>query len=410
MIAQRTLTEQERQASEHNKGVHIEDGSWISSFICQKLIALGTQKRWAEHLKNKIIREWNASSLSEKEKVKWLRRGFLPNTTQLYGLTDENYTRYLSDVDYLRIHPINNHFAFWINDKITLKYIFANPICIDPAQDEWVNVMPEYYLYIENDGHYTYLMNCPDDIARNEEFLINLLVQKHDLALKPSNGGGGKGFIRLSYRNHAILWNEEVIDRETLAARHDELNGYIVTEYIRQHPDFDPVWDKSVSTLRIITVRNNDNPFGGGNVDVISSYVRFGTVCSEGACNMHTGGVAIHYDFDSGKFGNFFFRYPGFGKTHYDSHPDSGTSLRGKTLPMWENVRKVVLAVANYLSSLDYLGIDIVITPSSVILLEINSLPAISSPQSLEGPIFDNPQAAKFFNRKLLLKNKSLVK
>ncbi len=413
MQAVKTITALDQQQAQL-VSTPIPKEEWIYKWIEKKLEAVGFTKKWASRYKYRIIREWNTNPMHSIEKKRWLRRGFMPSTVGLYHLNEDNYAHYLSDVDYMRIHPLNNHFAFWINDKITLKYIFDHPICINKEKNEWVDLMPEYYLYIENDGHFSYLMDSPESIVKDEKYLIHLLREKKRLALKPSNGGGGFGFVDLQLVNDNIQWNEELISEEEFLQRQKSLNGYIITAFISQHHDFDKIWDKSACTLRVIGVKQLDDTFDGGNIDIISSYVRFGTESSGGACNMHTGGVAIHYDVESGEYGDFFFRYPGFGEegqTRFECHPDTGWKpAKGEKIPLHEQVKDTVYAVCEHLSSLEYFGVDIVITNDGVQLLEINSLPAISSPQSLEGPIFENPKAAKFFKRKLAQKDAEIKK
>ena len=403
MIADKKETEYDNKQKSLVNSPIPEEG-WIPIWIEQKLKNNGISPRWAKRACHRIIREWNNTPISSNIKKWGIRRGFLPSTIVLYHLNEDNYSHFLSDIDYYRLHPLNNHFVFWINDKITLKYIFSQPICINKQRKEFVNLMPDYFLYIENDGHYSYLMDVPNYIKKDSYFLLHLLQDKGRLAMKPSNGGGGYGFVDLIYKNNEIFWNQENISQTEFNKRKSGLNGYIVTAYITQNHAFDEVWDKSVATLRIIAVKQIDDTFNGGHIDIISSYIRFGTYSSDGACNMHTGGVAIHYDPDTGEYGDFFFRYPGFGEegqTRYDAHPDTHCCLKGKKLPHHEKVKDAVIAICEHLSSLQYFGIDLVVTEEGIQLLEINSLPAISSPQSLEGPLFKNPKAAQFFHRKL---------
>lgn len=385
-----------------------------SGIICEAIDAYlqttGMQPRWAKIFRNKLIRDWNTCSLPVEEKIWAIERGFKPNNILLYGLTEDNYKLFLSDLDYMRLHPINNHFAFWINDKITLKNIFAKPIRSIANSGVYYDLMPEYYLYIENDGHFSYLMDSPKDLRHDEEYLIKLLQKKRTLALKPSNGGGGFGFVKLEYLDNNIIWNDEIISETKLKENQGLLKGYIVTEYLRQHYDFDCICNKSACTLRIIVVKNIEDQFNGGDLSIVASYARFGTVISEGACNMHAGAVAIAYDSNTGEYGDFFFRYKGFAdgdRTRFDNHPDSKISLIGKMLPKYDEVKDVVLTACSYLSSLEYFGVDVVITNDSVKILEINSLPAMSTPQVLVGPMFSIPAANRFFTRKLsLIKNK----
>jgi len=395
--------------TEIESGFKIPDNELVTDVIEAYFRRSGMQDKWAKAYREKLIRDWNTCSLPLEKKLWAVERGFLPSSVILYGLTEGNYRLYLSDMDYWRIHPINGHFAFWINDKLTLKFIFASPIRSVSNPNIIYNLMPAYYLYIENDGHFSYLMDSPGDIAKGDKYLLHLLKAKNILALKPSNGGGGAGFIKLEYRNKEILWNDEIISEDRLMENQRSLYGYIVTEYLRQHTVFDKVCNKSTCTLRVNVVKNNRNFFGGGNLEIIASYARFGTEISNGACNMHAGAVAISYDSDTGAYGDVYFRYKGFSEgdaTRFEKHPDSKVILKGKYLPKHEMVKDVVLTACSYLSSLEYFGVDVVVTDDSVKIIEINSLPAISTPQVLQGPMFSIPAAKEFFEGKLMLGRK----
>ena len=351
-----------------------------------------------------FIQDWSVSNESLSKKIWALLKGFRPTRIQQYGLTSENYKYYLSDVDYFRIHPINNHFAFWVNDKITLRYMLPNSIKIG---DQEMSLMPEYYLYIENDGHFSYLLNAPEDITKDINFLYNLLLQKNVLAMKPSNGDGGAGFVKLSLIDNNIYWNEEIITQQQLTERLSILHGYIVTEYVYQHQQLKKVWPTSENTLRIVAIKNIEDKYDGGKIDVISSYVRFGAKVSKGVCNMAAGGLNLAFDFKTGKYGDFMNRHKRFcedDNIRFTAHPDTNESLVGQSLPHIEKVQAAVYALCNHLSSLEYFGIDIIVGDNDVKVLEVNTLPGLDSMQILDGPLFKNPIAAKFFAKKLCKK------
>ena len=390
--------------NEVTDGFILPENGMVCDVIDAYLQTMGIQTKWAKSFRKKLIHDWNTCSLPIEQKIWAVKHGFKPSSVLLYGLTEENYKLYLSDLDYRRLHPLNNHFAFWINDKITLKNIFAKPIKSISHSDTYYDLMPQYYLYIENDGHYSYLMDSPSDIRHDENYLLNLLREKNTLALKPSNGGGGLGFVKLEYIDDKIHWNDKIISESQLKENQSSLKGYIVTEYLKQNHEFDCICDKSACTLRIIVVKNNSDNYNGGDLSIVASYARFGTEISGGACNMHAGAVAIAYDSNTGEYGDFFFRYRGFadgGKTRFEEHPDSKIMLKGKILPKYLEVKDVVLTACSYLSSLEYFGVDVVITDNSVKILEINSLPAMSTPQVLVGPMFSIPAASMFFKTKL---------
>ena len=391
-------------------GIKLHDNFITRWYLDRYLLKNGINKKFVPQIRKQLIRDWNISDNSVSDKIWALRSGFLPSRINLYNLTKENAHTFLSDFDIERIYRANNHFEFWINDKITLKYILRGDLALDNIGKEMLNYMPEYYLYVENDGRYSYLMDVPHTITRDSDFLLNLLKYKGELALKPSNGSGGRGFMHLTYVDGVIYSNSKEMPLSEFEEMKHQINGYIITEYVHQHHELQNVWNESECTLRIIVAKTWPDVYSGGKLNVVASYARFGTRMSEGACNMNTGGVAVSFDFNSGNYGKHFFRYPGFDKDGiclYDSHPDTGVVLDGKKLPNCELVKKATYCLCNYLSSLEFFGLDFVITEDSVKLLEVNSLPPLFTPQSLDGAILvNNPEAREFFKKKLEAKRK----
>lgn len=367
------------------------------------LLAKGLQKNRAIYLAKSIDEDWKINmDISNEAKIWAMERGFLPGRMKLYGLNEQNFRDYLSDIDYFLLHPLNNHFAIWINDKLTLKYVI--PSVFHTQEGRCLSIMPEYYLYIENDGRYSYLMDSPKYILHDENYLFNLLKEKQILALKPSRGAGGHGFVKLQYVDGGIYANSKKMDKTAFDTFRDSLNGYLVTEYVSQHKALDTVWDKSVCTLRIISVKNNNkNLTDGGKTNVIVSYARFGTEKSNGASNLSSGGVGIAYDFDNGRFADYFYQYLKYasdGNIYLSEHPDTKVSLSGKRLPHWEIVRDVVYSVCDYLSSLEYFGFDLMVTDSGVKMCEINTHPSLDYEQVMCGPIWLKSAAKEFFETK----------
>lgn len=364
--------------------------------------SLGIQPKRAVELWEELIGYWKNEKSSVEKKIWALRRGFLPDKISLFKLTEDNFSDYLSDYNYFIMHPLNNHFAFWINDKLTLKYMLQKPLCINKEKGIYMDLMPEYYLYIENDGHYSYLMDAPDNIARDESFLYNLLKEKLILALKPSRGEGGCGFYKLEYLDDTIILNGNKLSMDEWDDFKDKLSGYIVTEYVMQHHELAEICPTSACTLRVVTCKTNRH-YDGGKTEVLISYARFGTEKSKNTSNLSAGGVGVKFDFDTGEYADCMYR-KGVLKDGEDfkvyAHPDNGISLKGKKLPNWELVRDSVFAVCDCLSSLDYLGFDIIVTETGVKICEINSLPGIDCEQLLEGPLMKHRIGAAFFNEK----------
>jgi len=274
--------------------------------LLEKIREMGMDYRWAGMFVKKLRDDENAFPVADDEKKKWaLERGFYPGRIELYGLTEENYRDYVPDFQYFMLHPMNNHFLKWL-DKTTLKYVLNSNGCED--------TMPEYYVYVENEqcgGRFTYLMDCPEDIEKNEDFLLNLLKAKRTLAMKPNSGtSGGLGFIKLELRGDVIYENNKPIDMTRFVEIRDTMRNYIITEYAHQHQELAKVWPDSECTLRVIMVKDpSDNVYAPTTWSCAVSYARFGTAKNGGASNLSSGGVGVGFDFETGKYNDFCLRY-----------------------------------------------------------------------------------------------------
>ena len=372
--------------------------------LLKKIREIGMDYRWAGMFVKKLRDDENAFPVDDPEKKKWaLERGFYPGRLELYGLSEDNYRDYVPDFQYFMLHPVNNHFLKWL-DKTTLKYVLNSNGCED--------TMPEYYVYVENDlcgGRFTYLMDCPSDISRDKDFLWNLLKKKRILAMKPNSGtSGGLGFIKMELRDDGIYENNKPITMERFEVIRDTMRNYIITEYCHQHHELAKVWPDSECTLRVIMCKNHtEDRYASTEWSCAVSYARFGTSINGGASNLSSGGVGVGFDFETGRYKDFCIRYKRFtpdGKWILDRHPDTGVIWRDNGLPNWAFVKKKIEGLCQHVSSLDYLGLDIIITEDGMKLCEINSHPAIDYEQVMCGPVLKREKVREFFEHKGMFK------
>lgn len=372
--------------------------------LLEKVRRLGMDHRWAQMFVKKLRDDEAAFPVDNEAQKKWaLERGFYPGRIELYGLTVDNYQNFVPDYQYFMLHPMNNHFLKWL-DKTTLKYVLNSNGC--------ENTMPEYYAYVENDlcgGRFTYLMDCPDDVAQDEEFLMNLLKQKGTLAMKPNSGtSGGLGFIKLELREGILFENNKPIDVARFVQIRATMRNYIITEYAHQHTELARIWPNSECTLRVIMCKDPPKDrYAPTTWSCAVSYARFGTSVNGGASNLSSGGVGVGFDFETGKYKDFCIRYKRFtpdGKWMLDRHPDTLVEWKHASLPNWELVRSKINDLCQHISSLDYLGLDIIITEDGMKLCEINSHPAIDYEQVMCGPVLSREKIKTFFEYKGLRK------
>lgn len=357
---------------------------------------LGMDYKWSRMFVKKLADDEKAFPVS-KEQARWaLERGFYPGRIVLYGLNEENYGNYVPDFNYFMLHPMNNHFLKWL-DKTTLKYVLNSNDC--------ECTMPEYYVYVENDGSFTYLMDCPEHIEKNADFLINLLKHKGILAMKPNSGtSGGLGFIKLELRGEEVFENNKPVDVSRVCEIRDSMRNYIVTEYCHQHEDLAKVWPDSECTLRVIMAKDpKQDLYAPATWSCAVSYARFGTSVNGGASNLSSGGVGVGFDFETGKYNDFSIRYKRYcpdGNWMLEKHPDTNVEWKTSGLPNWAYVRSKIDAICQHVSSLDYLGLDIIITNDGMKLCEINSHPAMDYEQIMCGPTLAKDKIRTFFEHK----------
>lgn len=362
--------------------------------LLELVIARGMDKKWARMFIKKLADDERAFPVDDEMRKACLRRGFYPGRASLYGVTEEGLANYLPDYPYFMIHPINHHFRIWINDKLSLKYTLNSCGCAE--------LMPDYYLYVENNGNYTYLMDAPADIMRDEQFLLNLLKQKGTLAIKPNSGtSGGRGFMKVQWQKDCIWVNNKPITMDEWREIGMQLQNCIVTEYAKQHHDLDRIWPHSECTLRVIMVKlPQGTPYEQARWHNIVSYARMGSSVSGGASNLSSGGIGIGFDFETGQLKDFGIRYKKFcpdGNYVCYEHPDTHVAWKDCKLPNWDYAREKIMQTCQHIGSLDYLGLDIILTEDGMKYCEINTHPAADYEQIMCGPILADDNARAFF-------------
>lgn len=316
-----------------------------------------------------------------KDKIWSYRRGFLSSRINVYGLTEENYKLYLSDFDYYKLYPINDKFKCWIDDKLTLRYI------LEPFKD----YLPKYYYQLKS-NRVIKLMDCSKNYSNDINGIINLLKDEEMLAIKLIAGSLGKGFYKVSYFNNIFFINDKKVSEKNIIDFLNELDNYIVTEYIKPHKEISTIYDKAPNAMRLL-IANED-----GDPKIISSYIRFGTENSGMIEHIRSGGVMANIDLTNGNFGNGKIYRNGF-LTDCLNHPDTGERIEGK-IPNWELILCKTKEIVEYVPQLKYGGYDIVVTDDGFRILEINSHSGIGLLQTYT-PLMKNKDSKEFFDKLL---------
>ncbi len=194
--------------------------------------------------------------------------------------------------------------------------------------------------------------------------------------IKPDQGSGGGGIMvirevmEMGYRKSSgVLVRASDIRYHlqntlsgmfSLGSRPDRA----VIEYpVAFDPVFDEIAYQGIPDIRVLVHKG----------EPAMAMLRLPTRASDGRANLHTGGVGVGIEMDSGKT---------IGGVQYnrfiDRHPETGKFLAGRDIPHWPKILE--MAAKMYpLTNLGYLGVDIVLDKDKgPMLLEINARPGIS--------------------------------
>jgi alpha-L-glutamate ligase-like protein len=135
----------------------------------------------------------------------------------------------------------------------------------------------------------------------------------------------------------------------------------IIEERILQHPFISILSPQGLADIRVITYKGHN----------VKAMLRIATIASDGRANLHQGGVGVAIDLVEGR--TYAAQMSGENIT---SHPDTGASLLDVQLPEWEQLM-ALSEEASRVIPLGYLGIDIALSESGPVILEVNARPGI---------------------------------
>lgn len=308
---------------------------------------------------------FSKNGLRLSQKIWGYRHGFLSFRISQYGITKANWQSYISDFEYRWLRHINSKYKYWLEDKITLKYIAS----------DFSECFPDYYYFTslkDGENRVIPLMDLPAGFEASYSGIIALVKKKKTLALKPDEGSHGEGFYKLTWDGESFALNDAIASEEAvISVLQNPANQYLVTEYIDMHPQLKRIYSESVNTIRV-TVFKED----GRTPEIGNAYMRIGSSRTGFVDNVAAGGVVAAVDIESGRFGNAKI-LDGINQGNLIDcpiHPDTSVEIRG-VIPNWEYAKEKILQIAAAIPQLEYFGFDLAITPDGIKLPEINRFP-----------------------------------
>lgn len=233
---------------------------------------------------------------------------------------------------------VNNSFIKLLNDAKYMHY-FIN-------KDEFNTAFSAYI------GRDWFLL----ERGREDEF-ASWLGTKAIVIGKPRAGMCGKGIQKLrvnSFESPKALFEHLLSD-----------GCGLVEECLVQHPGVNSLYEQSINTTRIVTVRRN------GKTTVVCAYLRIGNG-GKAVDNFNSGGMITRVNIETG---TLMFDAVDKAGTIYTEHPVSHTPIKGFALPLWPQCLELAEKASSVIEQIGLVGWDVAITPNGPVLVEGNEFP-----------------------------------
>ena len=183
---------------------------------------------------------------------------------------------------------------------------------------------------------------------------------------KPAGGCCGVGIFVLPKDS------DKIRDYAWLAEQAEDM---VAEPFIENCEEVKKIYPGTLNTLRVPTMRKNGKP------EIFCAYLRMGVAGIE-TDNYSNGGIAAPVDLESGVIYSCAMNRKG---KRFVFHPDSVEQLVGFKIPMWEEVKALVLEVADITPEVVYSAWDIAVLPTGPVLVEGNICGDVAGMQQIHG-------------------------
>ncbi len=245
-----------------------------------------------------------------------------------------------------------------LRDKLYFG-IFADALGIDTAKNIIYAVDGALYLLAEK--RYITLA----EFAR---------LMNGKLFCKIVDGECGDGIFILKLQDGRMYCDGHEISCDELGRR---IKGrkYLFQECMVQHPEMSRLYDKSINTIRLVTVRD----LRTRDIVVLPSILRIGANGNV-VDNTSQGGIAVGFDLETGQLHPYGFYKPQFGR-RVECHPNSKVVFADFHIPFIREAIGQAIRFHSFLKDIHSIGWDIAIGSQGPIFIEGNDNWEINGPQ-----------------------------
>lgn len=191
----------------------------------------------------------------------------------------------------------------------------------------------------------------------NYNDFLDFFKQNKVIIVKPIDGEGGKGIEKYEYINDEeskIVYSSLLFKKQLL-----------VEQCIKQHPDMNKLYNKSVNTLRMFTF------YKDGQAYFLQAILKVGN--GGVVDNFSSGGMYTYVDDEGTVYAEAIDQMD----NKYYKHPISNETIVGFKVPMFKEAVSMVKEVAKVVPEMGYIGWDVAISEDGPVLVEGNCYPGV---------------------------------
>lgn len=287
--------------------------------------------------------------MSLKNKVKMYLKGFTSDDYVNYNFARNDPKDYITESERWKSRNINGKYNIVLDDKRLFYETFCRHLNI-----------PRTLLFVSDGNIFDYETHR----ILNTEEVVNVLKEYKGLVFRPLSSGGGKDINIITFINDKFFLNHICQTEENIKDFLKVQYNCVVSEYLFQHKYSSDIYDKSVNTIRIITIQEENK----GAIIPLALH-RFGTDDSYPVDNACSGGIFAPIYVETGVIG----KAKSYRNNHtVVLHPNTNTRIEGVIVPKWDYIKESIISVANKFPYINFFAWDVVITNDGFSVIESN--------------------------------------
>ena len=276
--------------------------------------------------------------------------GYLADQWILYDFKHNDKKEYLSEFDWYRSRYINEPFDYLLNNKIACNEVLQQYVTVPKIYA----MKRDRLLFDFSNSNMTY------------EQVYEIIKHHSPLFIKPYAKGKGNGVFRLDYKNGCPCIDEKQVSYDDMIAFLKKQEDWMICQAMSQHSYSSQIYDKTVNTIRLITLRDPKTD----EFKIFFAVQRIGTKETIPVDNGSRGGLVSKIDLETGTLSEARCLH---NLDVHMVHPDSGAPIEGVRIPDWDNLKESMLRLAKKLPYMYFVAWDILITPDGFCIIEANT-------------------------------------